>query len=545
MADTPQDKRGKEHTTSSGIPLNAVYTPEDLKDGDCLKKLGNPGQFPYTRGVYPEMYRKFPWAIRQTMGYGSGEATAQRGKDLLETGGQIGYGGDPVNSIVFDGPTCWGYDSDSPRAAYQVGKVGLPIDHYEDFLPLLEGYPLDKGFTNLVIFNPSVPLMAMYIAAAKKLGYSVSSLRGSGNNDYFRTHICLRVRLLKLTGQLRLCIDLLDYGIKNMPNWSSIAVSGFSYQPSGMNAWQSMAMALASGFAYIEAAADRGIPINDVARQITFFIGCGVDFLEGIAKFRAARRLWATTLRDRFGVTDNKGLQFRIYGYTLTTDYTAQQPLVNIIRGTIQGMACVLGGVQALNISPYDEALGIPTTEAQTMSIRAQQVIAEETSIPKVVDPFGGSYLIEYLTDEMESRMNGFMDEIKQLGDGDSFLKGLHTGMESRYFDELIERMNWDRQQKIDNGEKTVVGLNKYASEDEVAPRAFKVPAELSRAKIEELKTYKQQRDKQKVEQAINKLRKVAEGDENVMPAAIEAAESGVTLEEMHRVFQEVYGAFD
>ena len=544
MSDPNRETRSNDLTTSSGIPLKSVYTPEDLASWNYSTDLGMPGEFPYTRGVYPEMYRKFPWAIRQTMGYGSGGETAQRWRDLLATGGQIGYGGEPVNSIVFDGPTIWGYDSDSPKAAYQIGKIGVPVDHYEDFLPLLEGFPLDKGFTNLVIFNPSVPLLAMYIAAAKKRGYAVSDLRGSGNNDYFRTHIALRVRLLDLKGQLRLCMDILDYAIKNMPKWSAISVAGFSYEPAGMNSWQSTAMALASGFSYIEGALERGIHVNDVARQITFFLGCGVDFLEGIAKFRAARRIWARTLKERYGVSDERGLKFRVYGYSLTTDYTAQQPLINIVRGTIQALACVLGGVQALNVTPYDEALGIPTQEAHIMSVRTQQIIAEETAIPRVVDIMGGSYCMEWLTSEVEKKINGFLDEINDLGDGTTFLKGMHAGMESGYFDKLIERMNWNRQERIDSDEKVVVGINKYVTDKEVTPEAFKINPELARAKIEEVKSYKQNRDKQKVEQSLNNLKKATESNENTMPAAIEAAEAGVTIEEMHQVFQEVYGTF-
>jgi methylmalonyl-CoA mutase N-terminal domain/subunit len=532
----------REFVTRSGIPLKRVYRPEDVNEIDYSRDLGDPGEFPYTRGIYPEMYRAFPWMIRQPMGFGSSQMTARRYKELFRKGGQVDFKGDPATTLLFDMPTNYGYDSDNPRARYQVGRVGVAVDHIDDMRALMEGFPMDRGFTNMVIHGSPAILLAMYVAAAEELGYSPRDLRGSGKNDPFQSYLAERIQLLPIRAELRLCMDVLEYCVENMPAWNPISVSGFSYHPAGMNSIQELGITLASGIAYVEAGIQRGLDVDSFAPRISFFLSGGIDFLEEVAKFRAARRMWARIMRERFGAANPKSTLFRVYCLTLTTDYTAQQPLINIIRGTIQGLAAVFGGVQALGIPPYDEAFAIPTEHSQTISIRTQQIIAEESGITNTVDPLGGSYCIEWLTARIEEEVSGYIRKVEELGGDGTVLSGLIAGTESGYFIREINEAALKRQRDIEEGRITVVGLNRYRTDEEVSPPIFRLDREIVKHKIDELKEFKRRRDISRVRAALERLREACRTDRNVMPVLIEAAKSRVTLEEAMGVFREVFG---
>jgi len=539
---TGKKKENKEFETKAGIPLKTVYGPDDVKEIDYSEDLGEPGHFPYTRGLYPNMYRDFPWMIRQPMGAGSSELTAKRYKELFKRGGQVDFKGDPATTLLFDMPTNYGYDSDNPKSKYQVGKVGVPVDHMDDMRVLMEGFPMDKGFTNMVIHGSPAILLAMYVAAGEELGYSPNSLRGSGKNDPFQSYLAERIQLLPIRAELRLCMDVLEYGMEAMPQWNPISVSGFSYHPAGYNSIQELGITLATGIAYVEAAKKRGFDVDQFAPRISFFLSVGIDFLEEVSKLRAARRMWARIMKERFGAKNSKSMLFRVYCLTLTSDYTAQQPFINIVRGAIQGLAGVLGGTQALGIPPYDEALAIPTEESQTISIRTQQIIAEETGLSNTVDPLGGSYCIESLTNTIEQKVNNYLQKVEGMGDDGTLLGGLIAGTENGYFLKEINEAAIKRQRDIESGKTTVVGLNKYTTEEEVSPPLFRLDPEVVRIKIEELKNFKKNRNGTKVKEAIKRLKDVSLSDQNVMPVLIEAAKSKVTLEEAMGVFREVFG---
>jgi methylmalonyl-CoA mutase N-terminal domain/subunit len=537
--------RRKGFMTKSGSTLKTVYGPEDTRDITYSEEIGNPGQFPYTRGIYPDMYRAVPWMKRQPIGFSSSELTAERYKELFKKGGQVGYEGEPATTLLFDMPTNYGYDSDNPRARYQVGTVGLPVDHIEDMIGFMRGFPLDKGFTNMVIHGSPAILMAMYIAAAEELGYSAAQLKGSGKNDPFQSYLAERIELLPIEAELRLAMDVLEYCVNNMPTWNPISVSGFSYHPSGLNSIQELGLSLATAIAYIEAGIQRGLEFDRFVPRISFFLSGGIDFLEEVAKFRAARKIWAKIITDRFKASNPKSMLFRVYCLTLTTDYTAQQPLINIIRGTIQGLAAVFGGVQALGIPCYDEAIGIPTESAQTISIRTQQIIEDESGVGKTVDPLGGSWCIESLTREIERQVYDYIKKIERMGDDGTVLKGVITGIKSGQIINEINEGAIKRQKCIESGEIPVVGLNKYTEEEYISPPVFRPDPQVAHMKIQDLQKFKNNRNLREVERALQGLRDTVEGGRNAMPALIEAVKKRVTLEEAMNVFRDIFSMSD
>ncbi|OEU44845.1 MAG: hypothetical protein BBJ60_06290 [Desulfobacterales bacterium S7086C20] len=435
-------------------------------------------------------------------------------------------------------PTNYGYDSDSPKAKYQVGTVGLPVDHIEDMIALMKGFPMDKGFTNMVIHGSPAILLAMYVAAAEELGYSPAKLKGSGKNDPFQSYLAERIELLPIEGELRLCMDILEYCTNEMPLWNPISLSGFSYHPAGLNSIQELGLTLATAIAYIQAGVQRGLECDRFAPRISFFMSGGIDFLEEIAKFRAARRMWANIMKERFGASNPKSMLFRVYCLTLTSDYTAQQPLVNLIRGTIQGLAAVLGGVQALGIPCYDEALGIPSEEAQTLSIRTQQIIAEESGVCNTVDPLGGSHCIEWLTRKIEQEAYSYIERVEQMSNDGTVLDGLISGIKNGVLLNQVNEGALKRQKEIESGEVTMIGLNKYREEEAVSPPIFRADPKFSKIKIRMLREFKKGRDISKVKDALSRLREVTEAGDNVMPALIKSAKARVTLEEAMGIFR-------
>jgi len=416
------------------------------------------------------------------------------------------------------------------------------VDHVEDMIQLMKGFPMDRGFSNMVIHGSPPIVLAMYIAAAEELGYSARTLKGSGKNDPFQSFLAERIQLLPIEAELKLCMDVLEHCTEHLPQWNPISLSGFSYQPAGLNSIKALGLTLATAIGYIEAGLARGLVPDQFAPRMSFFLSGGIDFLEEVAKFRAARRLWANIIKERFGAKNPKSMLFRVYCLTLTTDYTAQQPLVNLIRGTIQGLAAVLGGVQALGIPCYDEALGIPTEEAQTLSIRTQQVIAEESGVINTVDPLGGSYCIEWLTGKIEEEVHQFIEKIERMGDDGTVLSGLIAGTNSGAILKEIDDGALTRQRDVETGKTTMIGLNKYREEETAFPHVFRFDRKYVDKKIQDLKEFKKKRDMSSVNRELEELRKVTESDENVMPALIRCAKARVTLEEAMNVFRDFYG---
>jgi len=403
-------KKVKKFCTSSGIELKRVYTPEDIKGVEYDTDIGLPGEYPFTRGPYPDMYRTFPWMIRQLFGFQGGAETVKRQKELQETGGQIGYGGEPVASIAPDTVSHWGFDADNPMVRYQVGFTGTSLCSIDDFKELIGDFPVDKGFYNLAFQGAaSYVLLAMYVAAAEELGFPQSTLKGSAAADPIASRLGFRVEVFPVEAELKLSADVLEHCTNYMPTWNAISVGGFNMRGSGLSTVDELALALATAFTYIENGLERGLDIDQCTQQITFFMASSMDFLEEVAKLRTARRLWAKILHEKYNAKDPKGMKFRVYSQTWTCEYTSTQPYINIVRGTVQGLAAALGGCQAMFVTPYDEAWALPTMEAVMMAIRTQQILIEESGITKTADPMGGSYCIEYLTNEIERRVMDYI----------------------------------------------------------------------------------------------------------------------------------------
>lgn len=533
--------------TPSGIEMESVYTPEHTEDIDYKRDIGKPGEYPFTRGCYPGMYRTFPWMIRQVMGYGTPESTVDRWKKLMERGGQVGYkAGEAATSIVMDMPTNFCLDSDNPRAYHQVGGVGIAIDHYKDFVELMRDFPMDQGFANFVVHGNPPIITALYIAAAEELGYSIDKLRGSSKNDPFQSHICERIQLIPIEADVRLCLDLLEFCAKYMPAWNPISLEGYGYRSSGCDAIDELAVTLATAAAYVQGGINRGLDVDRFVPRISFFMGSSVNFLEEVAKFRAARRIWARLIKEEFGAKDPKSMLFRTFICTTPADYTAQQAFTNVIRGTIQAMAAVMGGVQAISVTPYEEAHSIPTLESHTLAIRTQQIILEESGVADTADPLGGAWSVERLTNELEQKVKEYMERIKGWGNG-RFLEGMIAGTKNRQLLRGIEETAVNRQRDIDSGKRVMVGANKYTMEEteDMSPHIFKVDEELRHRKIEDLKKFKASRDSRRIKAALDKLTREAKSDHNIMPTLIETVKEGVTVEEAMNVFRQVYGIPD
>ena len=532
----------KEFKTRAGIPLKRVYTPDDVKDLDYYRDVAVPGQYPYVRGPYSDMYRTYFWMIRQVLGYGTPEDTAKRLEDMAALGGQTAYSGERAMTFSYDAPTNYGIDSDNPNVRHQVGKTGVAIDSYEDFVDIMKTQPVEHiAFGNHDINGPTYVILAMYTVGMEKLGVSQAKLRGSTKNDPFHCFNAERIGLLPIEAEVRIALDVLEYCLGRMPRWSPISIASYSYASAGFNSIQELGIALAHGMAFVEGGIQRGLDPNEVASSITFFTSVGISLLEEIAKFRAARRLWAKLLKERYGVNKEKALRFRTYALTLPAFLTAQQPLVNVIRGTIQGLAAVLGGVQALGITPYDEALAIPTMGSELLAIRTHQVIAEESDVASTVDPLGGSYCIEALTNELEQRVMEQLNEIGALGRG-GMLNALIAGTRSGYFTREIDKAFLQRQKDIASGETTVIGVNKYVTDEYAYPEVFKVPPEYEEEKIKKLKRFREERDETVWREGLERLRKCAQSDENIMNGLMAAVERKATLEEIMNVLADVFG---
>ena len=523
-------ERKKEFVTSYEDKIERLYTPLDIENLDYIKDLGFPGEYPFTRGVQPTMYRGKLWTMRQYAGFGSAEESNKRYKYLLEQG-QTGL------SIAFDLPTQIGFDSDDPMSEGEVGKVGVAIDSLRDMEILFDGIPLDKVSVSMTINSTAMILLAMLMAIAKKQGVPYEKLRGTIQNDILKEYIARGTYIFPPKESMKLIVDIFDYGSKNLPKFNLISISGYHIREAGANAVQEIAFTLADGIAYVEAAIKAGLDPNEFGRNLSFFFNAHNNFLEEIAKFRAARKLWARIMKERFGVTDEDAMKLKFHTQTAGSTLTAQQPLNNIIRVTIQALAAVLGGTQSLHTNSYDEALGLPTEQSVTVALRTQQIIAYEMGVSETVDPIAGSFAIEKLTLDIEEKAQKYLEKIDEI---DGMVKAIEAG----YPQKEILNSAYKTQKRIENKEQIIVGVNEYNSDKKEKIDILKVDEEQEEKQIEKLKNLKKQRDNSKVEESLNRLKKAAINEENLFPHVIECVENYSTIGEITSILKEVYGEY-
>ncbi len=521
-------EREEHFTTTSDIELKRVYTPVDNDSSTYLEQHGFPGQFPYTRGVYPTMYRGRPWTMRQYAGFGTAAESNERYKFLLERG-QKGL------SVAFDLPTQIGYDSDHVMATGEVGKVGVAIDSLQDMETLFDGIPLDQVTTSMTINATAATLLALYIAVAKKQGVPLAQLGGTVQNDILKEYIARGTYIYPPQPSMRLITDLFAYCESELPRWNTISISGYHIREAGSSAVQEVAFTLADGIAYVQAAIESGLDINKFGMQLSFFFNVHNHFIEEVAKFRAARRLWARIMRDRFQATEPRAQMLRFHAQTAGSTLTAQQPDNNVVRVALQALAAVLGGAQSLHTNSRDEALSLPTEESVEIALRTQQIIASETNVSKVIDPVGGAYAIEALTDTIEERASAYIQRIDDMGGA---VKAIEIGFQQNE----IQQSAYRYQQEIEERSRLVVGVNAYTLDDEPEPPLMRIDPALAQQQIERLRALRSQRDAARVQAALSQLEQAARGTANVMPYIVEAVECYATLGEIADVFRTVFG---
>lgn len=515
--------------TSSGIELKPVFRPADAPV-DYTRELNDPGEFPYTRGPYASMYRGKLWTMRQYAGYASPAESNARYRYLLEQG-QTGL------SVAFDLPTQMGYDSDHPMAQGEVGRVGVSIDTIEDMELLFDRIPLDRVSTSMTINATAAILLAMYIAVAKKQGVPAEKISGTLQNDILKEYIARGTYIYPPRASLRIVTDIFAFCARETPRWNTISISGYHIREAGSTAAQEVAFTLADGVAYVQAAIDRGLDVDEFAPRIAFFFNSHNQFLEEVAKFRAARRLWARIMRERFNARDPRSQMLRFHAQTAGSSLTAQQPEVNIVRTTIQALAAVLGGAQSIHTNSMDEALGLPTEHAARIALRTQQVIGYESGVADTADPLGGSYAIEYLANEIERLASDYIEKIDDMG-------GMLKAIEKGYPQGEIERAAYEYQRRVESGEQVVVGVNRFTSEEEASVPLLRIDPELERQQIERLKAVRVRRDQRAVTEALDQVEQAARGDENLMPHIVRAVESYATLGEISDRLRVVFGEY-
>lgn len=523
-------ERQKEFATVSQNPVSTLYTPLDFEEKDYLEKLGFPGEYPFTRGIYPNMYRGRLWTMRQYAGFGTAEQSNQRFKYLLDQG-QTGL------SVAFDLPTQVGYDSDHPLAEGEVGKVGVAIDSLADMEILFEGIPLDKVSTSMTINAPAAILLSMYIAVAEKQGVPRSELRGTIQNDILKEYIARGTYIFPPKPSMRLVVDTLSFCAREMPKWNPISISGYHIREAGADAVQEVAFTLADAIEYCKAAQQAGMDIDQFAPQLSFFFAAHNDLFEEVAKFRAARRLWAKIMKEKFHAQDPRSMMLRFHTQTGGSTLTAQQPDNNVVRVAIQALAAVLGGTQSLHTNSRDEALGLPTEKSVQIALRTQQIIAYESGVTNTVDPLGGSYYLEHLTDQIEKRAQEYLERIESMG---SMVEAIELG----YIQREIQASAYKYQKSIESGERIIVGLNKFKTEEESPQEILKVDPRLRELQIKRIQEVKQKRNNEKVNAILKKIEDVASTGENLVPYFIEAVKAYATLGEITGALRKVFGEY-
>ncbi len=529
LAKAPE--RRERFQTPSGIPVDRLYTPADLAGWDYTEALGFPGQFPFTRGIQPTMYRGRLWTMRQYAGYATAAESNRRYRYLLEQG-QTGL------SVAFDLPTQIGYDADHPLAAGEVGKVGVSICSLADMETLLDGIPLDQVSISMTINAPAAILLAMVIAVAKKQGVDPSHLRGTVQNDILKEYVARGTYIFPPAPSMRLITDLFRYCKDHLPHWNTISISGYHIREAGATAVQEVAFTFANAIAYVRAALDAGLQVDDFAGQISFFFSAHNHLFEEVAKFRAARRLWAHLMRDRFGARDPRSWQLRFHTQTAGSTLTAQQPENNVVRVTLQALAAVLGGTQSLHTNSRDEALALPTEESVQVALRTQQIIAYESGVADTVDPLAGSYFVEHLTDEVERGAQAYLEKIEALG-------GALRAIEQGYIQQEIQDAAYRAQRAVETGEQIVVGVNQFASGEEPPARILRVDEAAQAEQIERVRRVRQTRDQERAAALLARLEEAARAPAApLMPLFVECVESYVTLGEMCDVLRRVFGEY-
>jgi len=522
--------RREEFSTASNIELEALYTPLDTENIDYLEKLNFPGQQPFTRGVYPTMYRSRLWTIRQYAGFGTARETNERYRYLLDQG-QTGL------SVAFDLPTQIGYDSDHDLARGEVGRVGVAIDTLEDMETLFDRIPLDKVSTSMTINSPAAVLLAMYVAVAEKQGVDRKKLAGTVQNDILKEYIARGTYIFPPEPSLKLVTDIFGFCSQELPRWNSISISGYHIREAGSDAVQELAFTLANGIEYVKSALKIGLKVDDFAPRLSFFFNAQMNFFEEIAKFRAARRLWAEIMRDRFQAQQDKSCMLRFHTQTAGAALTAQQPENNIIRVAYQALAAALGGTQSLHTNSFDEALGLPTEKSVKIALRTQQVLAQETGIADVIDPLGGSYLIESLTEELVAGARDYLAEVEELG-------GMAEAIKAGFVQREIQETAYEMQRDIEEEREIVVGVNKYQEEDREIGDILKVDPELEKSQRRSLEEVRSRRDDQQVTEHIETIRAAAQQEENLMYPILEAVRDYVSVGEICGVLREEFGEY-
>jgi methylmalonyl-CoA mutase N-terminal domain/subunit len=517
-------------STLSGLENEPLYTPDNV-DIDYERDLGYPGLYPYTRGVYPSMYRGRLWTMRQFAGFGTAEETNARFRYLRDHG-QTGL------STAFDMPTLMGYDSDHPKSLGEVGREGVAIDSLEDMEALFAGIPLGEVSTSMTINAPAAMLLAFYICVAEEQGVPRERLRGTIQTDILKEYIAQKEWIFPPEPSMRLCVDMIEFCAREVPLWHPVSISGYHIREAGSTAAQELAFTLADGFAYVEAALERGLDVDDFAPRLSFFFNAHIDFFEEIAKYRAARRIWARELRDRYGAKNPRSWLMRFHAQTAGVSLTAQQPEVNIVRTALEALAAVLGGCQSLHTNSFDEALALPTEHAVKLALRTQQVIAHETGVASTIDPLGGSYYLEELTNRLEREAYDYFGRIRDLG-------GVVEAIKENFFQREIAEASFRFQSEVESGRRVIVGVNRFEDEDERDIEILEIDAALERKQIERVQALRGRRDSAAAEQALARLkREAAEPEQNLMPAIVDASRAYVTMGEMCDALRETWGVW-
>jgi methylmalonyl-CoA mutase N-terminal domain/subunit len=524
-------ERESEFRNASEIPIKRLYTPRDTKNIDYAKDLGFPGEYPYTRGVHATLYRGRLWTMRQFSGFGTAEQTNERFKYLLKEG-ETGL------SIAFDYPTIMGYDSDHPMSIGEVGRCGVAVASLKDFEMLFKGIPLEKVTTSMTINGPAAMLLAMYVAIGDQQGLPRAVLGGTTQNDLLKEFFAQKLSIFPPRHSVKLVTDIVEYCSQNLPRWNPISISGYHIREAGSTAVQELAFTLYDGIAYVEAALERGLKIDDFAPRLSFFFASHNDLFEEIAKFRAARRLWAKLMKNRFQAKKPRSLWMRMHIQTSGCTLTAHQPLNNIIRVTIQSLAAILGGTQSLHTNSHDEALCLPSEAAVRLALRIQQIIAHESGVPQTIDPVGGGYYVETLTNQMEEKATDYIDKIDDIG-------GVYEAIERGFFQKEIADSAYKYQREIDNKKRTLVGVNEYFIEEPECPiDLLRIDPKVEDQQISRLQKLRRERNNEKVKHVLSKLHDIADKGENLMPIIIDAVKAYATLGEITDVLKRVYGEY-
>jgi len=530
LYDAQTERQGELFSTIGGIETEPLYTPDNV-DVDYDRDLGYPGVHPFTRGIYPTMYRGKLWTMRQFAGFGTAEETNERFRYLLDHG-QTGL------STAFDMPTLMGYDSDHPRSLGEVGREGVAIDSLADMETLFAGIPLGQVSTSMTINSPAAILLAFYACVGEEQGVPRSELRGTIQTDILKEYIAQKEYIFPPEPSMRLVTDMVEFCAREMPKWHPISISGYHIREAGSTAAQELAFTLADGFTYVDWAIERGLDVDEFAPRLSFFFNAHLDFFEEIAKYRAARRIWARKLRERYGATNPRSWLMRFHTQTAGVSLTAQQPQVNLIRTAIEALAAVLGGTQSLHTNSFDEALALPTEHAVRLALRTQQVIAHETGVVNTIDPLGGSYYVEHLTNELEKQAYDYFDRIERLG-------GVVAAIKDNFFQREIADASFRYQSEVEAEQRVVVGVNRYLVDEEQEPELLKIDSALERKQIERVGAVRARRDAVAVDTALTELKSAAANDRpNLMPTIIEAARAQTTMGEMCDALREVWGVW-